>query len=114
MARPAAWRIFGATIVALQLWLAPAFAAFDPNRVVTAVDSVARTFSCQAKAGEATYTYKTTDRTVFRTSGARVKLRYIWNKGGLSDVKAGDVVTVDYHMRGGERIADRVAIYPKP
>jgi hypothetical protein len=108
------WKVLAATALGLSVTLAPGFAAFDPNRVVTAIDFAARTFSCQAKVGEAVYTYRTTDRTVFRTSGARVKLRYAWNKGGLSDIKVGNVVTVQYHIRGGERIADRVAIYPKP
>jgi len=107
------WKVLAATMLALGLMLAPALAAFDPNRIVTAVDPAARTFSCQAKAGEVTYAYKATDSTVFRTAGARVKLRYIWNKGSLSDLKVGDVVTVQFHVRGGERIADRVAIYPK-
>jgi len=43
--------------------LSPAFAAFDPNRIVTAVDYVAKTFSCHAKPGEPSYTYKTTSKT---------------------------------------------------
>jgi hypothetical protein len=107
-------KILAATVLALTVTLAPALAAFDPNRIVTAVDAPGGTFSCRAGAGEATYTYKTTGATVFRTSGARVKLRYVWNKGGLSDIKVGDVVTVQYHLHGGERIADRVAIYHKP
>jgi hypothetical protein len=92
--------------------LAPAFAAFDPNRIVTAVNNDARTFSCHAKAGEPTYTYKTTDKTVFRINGKRVQLRYIWNKGSLSELKVGDTVTVQYHLSGGKHVADRVAIYP--
>jgi hypothetical protein len=108
------WKALAAIALALNVMPVPASAAFDPNRVVTAVDSAARTFNCRAGAGEATYTYRTTDTTVFRTAGARVKLRYLWQNGGLSDLKVGHVVTVQYHMRGGERIADRVAIYPKP
>jgi hypothetical protein len=106
-------KISTAAIVAMCLTTTPAFAAFDPNRIVTTVDYGAGTFSCRAGAGEATYTYKTTAKTVVRVSGARVKLRYLWNKGALSDIRVGGVVTVQYHVSGGERIADRVAIYPK-
>jgi hypothetical protein len=40
-------------------------------------------------------------------------LSYIWNKGSLSDLKAGAIVTVRYHVDGSDRIAERVAIYPK-
>ena len=106
-------KVLQATAVAMCLTLAPALAAFDPNRIVTAVDPAAGTFTCQAEVGEKAYTYKTTGRTVFRVSGARVKLRYIWNKGSLSDLKVGETVTVQFHVSGGERIADRVAIYLK-
>ena len=102
-----------ATLVTM-LALVPALAAFDPNRIVTAVDYAAGTFSCQAEAGSSAYAYKTTAKTVFRVSGQRVKLRYLWQKGSLSELKVGGTVTVQYHLRGGERIADRVAIYPKP
>lgn len=102
-----------AAVLAALAMLAPARAAFDPDRTITAVDYVAKTFSCQAKPGEATYTYKTTDKTVFRVNGKRVRLSYIWNKGSLSELKVGTIVTVQYHLSGDDRIADRVAIYPK-
>jgi hypothetical protein len=107
------WKTLVTLAVATVLTCASAFAAFDPNRIVTAVDQAGRTFSCQANAGEPAYAYKTTTRTIIRVSGARVKLRYLWNRGSLSDIRVGDVVTVEYHLRGDERIADRVAIYPK-
>ncbi len=103
-------------IVVAALILAPvpsARAAYDPNRIVTAVDDQARTFSCQAKTGETVYTYKTTARTVFRVAGKRARLSYLWNKGSLSDLKVGATVTVQFHVSGSDRIADRVAIYPK-
>jgi hypothetical protein len=103
-------------LVATIIVLAPipsALAAFDPNRIVTAVDNDARTFSCQAGTGEPIYTYKTTASTRFRVAGKRARLSYIWNKGSLSDLKAGAIVTVRYHVDGSERIAERVAIYPK-
>jgi hypothetical protein len=107
------WKRLVTVTLATMLTLAPAFAAFDPNRIVTAVDYAAGTFSCHAEAGAPVYTYRTTPRTVFRVSGERVKLRYLWQKGRLSDLKIGETITVQYHLRGGERIADRVAIYPK-
>jgi hypothetical protein len=107
------WKLLSTATLATMLALASAFAASDPNRIVTAVDPAAGTFSCQAKVGEPVYTYRTTAGTVFRVSGERVKLRYLWQKGSLSDVKVGETVTVQYHLRGSERIADRVAIYPK-
>jgi hypothetical protein len=93
--------------------LPSARAAYDPNRIVTAVDVDAKTFSCQAKPGEPISTYKTTARTVFRVAGKRVRLSYLWNKGGISDLKVGATVTVQFHTSGGDLIADRVAIYPK-
>ena len=105
-------RLLPATIVALCVTIAPAFAAFDPDRIVTAVDRAAGTFSCHAKAGEPTYTYRTTAKTVFRVSGERVKLRYLWQRGSLSDLAVGATVSVQFHLRGAERIAERVAIYP--
>jgi hypothetical protein len=40
-------------------------------------------------------------------------LSYIWNKGSLSELKVGATITVQYHLSGEDRIADRVAIYPK-
>ncbi len=107
------WNRLVTVIFTAMLALAPARAAFDPNRIVTDVNSAAGTFSCHAKAGTPTYTYTTTPKTIFRVSGERVKLRHLWQKGSLSDLKVGETVTVQYHLRGGERIADRVAIYPK-
>src|SRR6266567_1411535 len=104
------WKILMVAMCAVLAALPPALAAFDPNRIVTAVDYVARTFSCHPKPGEPSYTYKTTNKTVFRTNGKRVRLSYIWNKGSLSELKVGTTVTVKYHLSDGDRIADRVAI----
>ena len=101
-----------AAILAVLATFSPAFAAMDPNRIVTKVDYVSKTFNCQAKAGEPSYTYKTTKKTVFRINGKRVRLSYIWDKGSLSEIKVGTIVTVRYHMSDGNRIAERVAIYP--
>jgi hypothetical protein len=103
------------TAVALAMFttLAPAFAAFAPNRIVTAVDNVAKKFSCHAKPDEPTYTYKTTKKTKIRIAGKRVRLRYLWDGGNFSEIKVGEIISVEYHIDGGERIADRVAIYPK-
>jgi hypothetical protein len=107
------WKLTMAVLLAVLATLAPARAAFDPDRIVTAVDYAAKMFSCQAKPGEPSYTYKTTNKTVFRVSGKRVRLSYIWNKGSLSELKVGATITVQYHLSGEDRIADRVAIYPK-
>jgi hypothetical protein len=96
----------------LAVLAVPASAAFDPNRTVTAVDYAAKTFNCQAKPGYPAYLYRTTGETVFRISGRRVRLSYIWNNGSLSELKVGERVTVEYHLKGDERIADRVVIHP--
>jgi len=71
--------------LAMFMTLAPASAAFDPNRIVTAVDEAAKTFSCHPKASETSYTYKTTSKTVIRTAGKRVQLYYLrqWRIGRL-------------------------------
>ena len=108
--------LMGVLVAAAFVALAPvpsALAAFDPNRTVTAVDQSAKTFGCQAGPGEPIYTYKTTADTRFRVAGQRARLSHIWNKGSLSDLKVGAIVTVRYHISGGDRIAERVAIYPK-
>jgi len=106
-------KLLTAVALAMFMTLAPAFAAFDPNRIVTYVDYVAKTFSCQAKPGEPIYTYKTTSKTKIRIVGKRVRLSYLWDEGNFAEVKVGGIITVEYHMVGGERIAERVAIYPK-
>ncbi|HUI94923.1 MAG TPA: hypothetical protein VLX44_04155 [Xanthobacteraceae bacterium] len=103
-----------ATLLATFVFVPSASAVFAPNRTVTALDGGARTFTCEAKPGEARYTYKTTAKTIYRVSGRRVRLTWLWNKGSFSDIKVGEIVTVQFHLSGGERIADRVAIYPKP
>jgi hypothetical protein len=103
-----------AVMLAAFALVPPAFAVFAPNRTVTAVDDVAKAFTCEAKPGEPSYTYKTTAKTIYRTSGRRVRLTYLWNRGSFSDIKVGEIVTVQFHLSGGDRIADRVAIYPKP
>ncbi len=102
-----------AALLGLLVALSPALAAHDPNRIVTAVDYGAKTFSVHAKPGEPIYTYKVTSKTVFRVSGARVRVSHLWNKGTLSDLKVGQIVTVRFHLSGDDRIAERVAIYPQ-
>jgi hypothetical protein len=106
-------KAFIAVLLAAFALAPPALAAFAPNRIVTAVDDIAKTFSLEAAAGAPTYTYKTTARTVYRISGRRVRLVYLWNKGSFSDIKVGAIVSVQFHLSGGARIADRVAIHPK-
>jgi len=103
------------TAVALAMFttLSPAFAAFAPNRIVTAVDYVVKKFSCHAKPGEPSYTYKTTSKTKIRIGGKRVRLLYLWDRGNFSEIKVGEIITVEYHIDGGDRVVDRVAIYPK-
>jgi hypothetical protein len=106
-------KLLMAVVLAIFTTLSPAFAAFDPNRTVTAVDYVAKTFSCHAKPGQPSYTYKTTSKTKIRISGKRVRLSYLWDRGNFSEIKVGEIITVQYHMEGADRIAERVAIYPK-
>jgi hypothetical protein len=107
------WKAFLTAAFALNVMLVSAFAAFDPNRIVVAIDPIAGAFSCHAKSGEAIYTYRTTDRTKFRVSGQRARVRLLWNRGSLADIKVGDLITVQYHLSHGVRIAERVAIYHK-
>ena len=106
-------KLFMVVVLAVITTLSPAFAAFAPNRIVTAVDYVTKKFSCHAKPGEPDYTYKTTSKTKIRISGKRVRLSYLWDGGNFSEIKVGGTITVEYHMVGGDRIADRVAITPK-
>lgn len=105
------WKALITATIAESVVLAPAFAASTANRIVTAVHVADGTFECSARANEPSRTYKTTDQTVFRTSSQKVRLRLLWNKGHLSDLKVGDVIAVQYHLSGGGPIADRVAIY---
>ena len=86
--------------------LSEAPAAFDPHRIVTGVDYATKTVSCHAKRGEPSYTYKTTDNTVVRISGKRPR-------GEFSQIKVGEVITVQYHLHGHDRVAERIVIYPK-
>ena len=89
--------------------LSQASAAFDPDRIVTGVDHATKTVSCHAKRGEPSYSYKTTDKTVIRISGKR-PLR---SRGEFSQIKAGEVITVEYHLHGHDRVADRIVIHPR-
>ena len=107
------FKLLMAVTLAIFTTLSPAFAAFDPNRIVTAVDYLAKTFSCHAKPGQPSYTYKTTSKTKIRIVGKRVRLSYLWDRGNFSEIKVGEIITVQYHIEGGDRIAERVAIYPK-
>jgi hypothetical protein len=91
----------------------PASAAFAPNRTVTAVDEVAKTLSCSASPSEPGTTYKTTSTTRIRVEGKSPRLYYLWEKGNFSQIKVGDVVTVQYHVAGSNSIADRIVINPK-
>ena len=43
----------------------------------------------------------------------RVRLSYLWDGGNFSEIKVGEIITVEYHIDAGERIADRVTTYPK-
>jgi len=106
-------KLLAVAALALFTTLSPAFAAFAPNRIVTAVDYVAKTFGCSAKPGEASYTYNTTGKTIIRIRGKRARLSYLWNKGDFSEIKVGEIITVQYHVERDDRIVDRVSIYPK-
>jgi hypothetical protein len=106
-------KILAAATIALVALASGAWAAMDSKRIVTAVDAAAKTFSCGAGAPEPSWTYKTTDKTVIRTSGQRVRLSYIWHRGEFSDIKVGGRVTVRYHLDGHDRVADRITVYPQ-
>jgi hypothetical protein len=105
-------RLLAAMAIALVALTSGALAAMDSKRIVTAVDEAAKTFACGAGKGEPSWTYKTTDKTVIRTSGQRVRLSHIWHRGNFSDIKIGGIVTVRYHLDGHDRITDRVIVYP--
>ena len=90
-----------------------ASAAIVSDRIVTAVDTVARTFSCTAGPGEPAYVYKTNAKTRVRISGKRVRMSDLWESGNISELKTGQVVSVQYHVSGADRIAERVVIYPQ-
>jgi len=66
---------------------------------IISVDDAAKTFICQW--GGKDITYKTTDKTVFRT-GAK--------DGALSDLKLGVRVSILYRVVEKDRVADRVTI----
>jgi hypothetical protein len=101
------WKVLMAAMVATIATFSPALAAMDSNRIVTAVDDIAKTFSCHAKAGEPSWTYKTTNKTIFRVVGRT-------RRGSFSDIKVGEVVSVRFDLHGDDRITDRVVIEPKP
>lgn len=105
-------RLLAATTLALFTLTSGAMAAMDSKRIVTAVDEIAKTFSCGAAAREPSWTYKTTDKTVIRTSGQRVRLSHLWHRGNFSDIKVGGRVTIRYHLIGHDRVADRIIVYP--
>ena len=105
-------RLLAAATLALFAITSGALAAMDSKRIVTAVDEIAKTFSCGAGAREPSWTYKTTVKTAIRTSGRRVRLSHIWHRGYFSDIKIGGKVTVQYHLVGHDRVADRVVVYP--
>jgi hypothetical protein len=99
------------TLILLAL-TSSAIAAMDSNRIVTAVDKVTRSFSCHAKPGWPSWTYKTTNKTVIRKREHRVRVSHIWHRGHFSDIKVGEIVSIQYHLEGGDRIAERVIIDP--
>jgi hypothetical protein len=96
-------KVLIAATLALLLTHSPALASYDNDRIVTAVDNFAKTFSCDAKAGEPSWSYKTNDKTIFRTAVAK-KLR----RGSFTDIKVGEIVTVRYHLDCNDRIVQRV------
>ncbi len=98
-----------ALIVLLLIAVTPqAFAAFAPRRIVTDVNYVTRTVSCHPKVGEPSYTYHTTEKTVVRISGKRP----LQSRGDFSQIKIGEIITVRYHLKAQNRIAERIVIYP--
>ena len=107
-------RIFAAaTLAFFAIAAPPASAAIVSDRIVTAVDVAAKTFSCSAGPGDPVYVYKTNAKTRVRISGKRVRLSDIWESGNTSALKVGETVSVQYHISGADRIAERVVIYPQ-
>jgi hypothetical protein len=101
-------RVVVATAITVAL-MSHASAAFDPERTVTNIDYAAKTISCQAGPGEPSYTYKITTKTVVRVTGKRP----LKSKGEFSQIKIGEVITVQYHLEGAERIAQKIVIHQK-
>jgi hypothetical protein len=101
-------RVVALSSIFLIAVVSESFAAFDPHRIVTDVDYVSRTVSCHAKPREPSYTYRTTDKTVVRISGKRPRQ----SRGDFSQIKVGEVITVQYHLDGQHRIAERIVVYP--
>jgi hypothetical protein len=99
-------KVWIAVLLALLATLTPTSAAHTPYRLVTTIDDAAKTFTCRANATEPSWTYNTHERTIFRVHGKR-------RRASFADIKVGDTVAVEYHVKGKERIADRVAIRPK-
>jgi hypothetical protein len=100
-------KILIAALVALLAMLTPISAAHAPYQLVIVIDDAAKTFGCRANASEPIWTYNTHERTIFRVHGKR-------RRASFADIKVGDTVAVEYHVKGNERIADRIAIRPKP
>ena len=66
---------------------------------IISVDPLGKSFVCKWRDND--WTYKTTDKTVFRAGG---------KPGTLADLKLGDRVSLSYHMMGKDRVADIVTI----
>jgi len=105
-------RPLAATALILLALMSDALAANDYNEVVTAVNESAKTFSCSGGPGHPSYIYMTTNKTVIRTSEQSVRLSHLWHRGHFSDIQVGKIVSIRWHLRGDERIADRVIVYP--
>ncbi len=103
-------------ILVSQSW-----AAFDPTRTVVFIDPNTSILGLAARPGEPVYYYQVTKKTRYVISGERLGvwdpanhiLGHTWKHGHFSSIKVGETVTVEYHIRSGRRVADRVAIYPK-
>src|SRR5271169_917666 len=101
------WKVLIVGMATILATFHPSLAAMDRNRIVTAIDDIAQTFSCHAKAKEPSWTYRTTNKTAFRLVG---KIR----RGSFSNIKVGEIVSVRYHLDGRDRIAERIVIELKP
>jgi hypothetical protein len=66
---------------------------------IISIDPLSKSFICKWRDND--WTYKTTEKTVFRAGG---------KTGALSDLKLGDRVSLSYHMMGNDRVADVVTI----
>ena len=73
--------------------------AREQTGTIISIDEANKSFICKWQTNN--WTYKTTDKTVFRVGG---------KTGSWSDLKVNVRVNVGFHMVGNDRVADWVSI----